>query len=281
MKALQLRFIKAVYRLIPTQPMRRSAVGLFARAVRNRQVSRSVDGVTFVLDLGETIDLSLYLGTYEPDVCESIRRFTRPGMTILDIGANIGAHTFLLGRLTGPDGLVVAFEPTDFAFAKLQCNMSKNDFRNIESVKLALSDRRLSAQEVEFRASWRTDGSRADGVSLVEFERLDSWLESRGLGRIDLVKIDVDGHEFDVITGAGAMLRRDRPLLIMEAVGPHFDNDSRNPYRVLAEIGYCFEDAKTGEPLSLTDMRDRLPRGDTGMTISFNVIAAPEPTGRK
>src|SRR5688572_20988587 len=71
------------------------------------------DGIRWQLDLREGIDFSIYLlGSFEPATVRAYRRIVKPGQTVLDIGANIGAHTLPLARLVGPGGRVIAFEPT-------------------------------------------------------------------------------------------------------------------------------------------------------------------------
>src|SRR5437762_9223400 len=68
----------------------------------------------YELDLKQGIDFSLYLiGSFEPATRRALGRLVRPGFNVLDIGANIGAHTLYLGRLVGASGKVVACEPTD------------------------------------------------------------------------------------------------------------------------------------------------------------------------
>jgi len=196
---------------------------------------------------------------------------------VLDVGANIGAHALHLAKLVGSSGRVIAFEPTDFAFAKLQRNAALNPALPVQPVKAALADHSASAQRVDFRASWRTDGSRRDGMSTVDFIRLDDWLAAKNIGRIDLMKIDIDGHEYPMVAGSTKTFAEWRPLLLMEAVGPHFDDDARNPYSVLASLGYTFRDLRTDEPLTIDAMRARLPRGEDArdISVSFNVLAEP------
>jgi FkbM family methyltransferase len=266
---------QAIYRAMPSQRLRELAFRTFARLVRKRRVVRTIEGMTFELDLSEIIDLGLYLQQWEPDVTGAIIRYTRPGMTVLDIGANIGAHTLRFARLAGREGRVIAYEPTGFAYAKLRRNLSLNDMPQVDAVQVALSDEPLPPQEVNFRASWQTDGSRKESsTTRVAFERLDDSLERLGVGRVDLIKIDVDGNEFRLLAGGRRMLERDRPLMLMEAVGPHFDDDARNPYRMLRELGYRFRLLKGGREVTVEEMRDLLPRNDTQMTTSFNVLAA-------
>src|SRR5262249_10499960 len=147
----------------------------YAKAVRSRVVQADVDGARYELHLGEMIDLALYLHQFEPDVRAAIRRITKPGMTVLDIGANIGAHTLLFSALVGPEGRVVAFEPTEFAYAKLEKNLSLNPGLRVELVRVALADRTARRQEVDFRASWQTNGGRTNGLSTVDMIPLDDW----------------------------------------------------------------------------------------------------------
>src|ERR1700744_4645117 len=92
----------------------------------DRQVGVS-DGVRFDLDLAEGIDFAIYLGgVFERGTAQALSRLVEPSSLVVDIGANIGAHTLRLARLVGPQGRVLAFEPTDFAFQKLQRNLALN-----------------------------------------------------------------------------------------------------------------------------------------------------------
>jgi FkbM family methyltransferase len=266
---------QAVYRITPSRAIRRLAYDTFARSVRNRHVITTIDGVRFDLDLGEVIDLSLYLRRYEPEVAAAVRRYTRPGDTVFDIGANIGAHALSFAHRVGPEGRVIAFEPTDYGFAKLTRNLALNDFPHVTAVKVALADRRSGPQQVNFRASWMTGGGRKDGDSTVPFEMLDAWCRDNAVVRVDLIKLDVDGNEFPLMLGAREIIERCRPMLFMEAVGLHFDDPSRNPFILLSALGYRFRDLKSGHDLTIEAMRERLPRNDPGMTVSMNVLATP------
>jgi FkbM family methyltransferase len=266
---------RRIYRSTPVPALRRLYFAVFCRLVRGRRVRATIDGITYDLDLGEIIDVSVYLQQYEREVAAAIRRFCRPGMTALDIGANIGAHTLLISQLVGHGGAVYAFEPTAFAYEKLAQNLSLNDVPQAHAVRAALAERAHPQQTVAFRASWRTDGSRADGRSVVDFIRLDDWARENGVERVDLVKIDIDGNEFPALAGGMELLARSRPTLVMEAVSPHFSDASRNPFALLQGIGYRFRDARTGEEYASVDaLARRLPENDREMTMSLNVIAS-------
>lgn len=264
---------RVVYRAIPFRSVRQAGFAAYARAVRSRVVQADVDGARYELHLGELIDLALYLQQFEPDVRAAIRRLTKPGMTVLDIGANMGAHTLLLSSLVGPTGRVVAFEPTDFAYAKLQKNLSLNPALRVEVVHLALADRTSSQQQVDFRASWQTNGGRTNGPSTVDMVRLDEWSEAQGLLRVDVIKLDVDGYEYPVLAGGMATIARTRPTFIIEATGLHFSDAARNPFEVLRSLGYHLWNLEGQEMWTFERVRDMLSRHDPAFSI--NLVARP------
>src|ERR1700730_160433 len=84
-------------------------------------------GLRWELDLSEGIDLTVFVfGRFENETAKALAKIIRPGAIVLDIGANIGAHTLPLAQLVGPNGKVYAFEPTKYAFDKLKQNLALN-----------------------------------------------------------------------------------------------------------------------------------------------------------
>jgi FkbM family methyltransferase len=273
---------RVVYRAIPFRSVRQAGFAAYAKAVRSRVVETDVDGARYELHLGEMIDLALYLQQFEPDVRAAIRRITKPGMTVLDIGANIGAHTLLFSALVGSSGRVVAFEPTDFAYAKLAKNVSLNPDLAVELVHMALADRTTRQQQVDFRASWQTDGGRGNGPSIVDMMRLDDWADAHRLAGLDVIKLDVDGYEYPVIIGGTATIARTRPTFIIEATRVHFADAAKNPFAVLRSLDYRFWDIDGRELVTFDSLRERLARHDPAFSLdrhdpafSINLVAKP------
>jgi FkbM family methyltransferase len=267
------RLARVVYRAIPFRSVRRMGFSAYARLVRHRVVRAEIDGAQYELNLGEMIDLALYLQQFEPDVRAAIRRVTKPGMTVLDIGANVGAHTLLFSSLVGPTGRVIAIEPTDFAHDKLLRNVSLNPTLRVETVRIALADRTARRQEVDLRSSWQTNGSRVNGPSTVDVIRLDEWAAEQRLASIDVIKLDVDGYEYPVIAGGRETIARTRPTFIIEATGHHFADSARNPFEVLRALGYDFWDIGGRRMLTLDAVRERL--SDDDPSFSINLVAQP------
>lgn len=267
---------RAIYKATPVAALRQIYFAAFCRLVRQRRVRAAIDGLTFELDLGEMIDVAVYLERYELDVAAALRRYCRPGMTVLDIGANIGAHALTMGKLVTATGAVYAFEPMDFAFQKLTRNLSLNDLPHVRAIKSALNARNVERQVVHYRSSWCTAGGRQDPQAVVDFVRLDDWCAQNGVSEAGVIKIDIDGNEFEALAGGVDLLERARPVIIIEAVWQHFVDDGRNPFALLKRLGYRFRNAKSHRAYrEAADIARLFPEGDRAMTRSVNVIATP------
>jgi FkbM family methyltransferase len=186
------------------------------------------DGVTYDLDLSQGIDFAVYLGgIYERSTARALTKLVTPSSLVLDIGANIGAHTLRLAKLVGPHGHVFAFEPTDFAFRKLQRNLSLNpDLAfGVKPFHCFLAGKGEADVPDAIYSSWPLVGGaelhakhlgRAMQTEAAQARSLDSVLAEYAQSSVKLVKLDVDGYECQVLAGATQMLREDRPIFVME-----------------------------------------------------------------
>jgi FkbM family methyltransferase len=274
MRNALVKFAKLIYRLTPSSTIRRVYFRAFCALVRGRQIQASIDGINYSLDLGETIDVAIFLGGFEKDVCDAIDKFCGPGQTILDIGANIGAHTLRLAKNAKDGGSVYAFEPTAYAFEKLTRNISLNDFKNIIPQRLALSDQRRPDVSASIKSRWPTNGAPAEEISRFDCMRLDDWLRENRIEKIDLIKLDVDGNEYAVIAGGLAALAFHGPPILMEVWGPNFSDQSKNPFNELEKLGYQFFDLTTGGRYeTVGDLQNKVSKGGKLMDYSINIIA--------
>jgi FkbM family methyltransferase len=185
-------------------------------------------GITYELDLAQGIDFAIYLGgMFERSTAVALARLTEPSSLVLDIGANIGAHTLLSASLVGPNGRVMAFEPTDFAFRKLRRNLDLNPqlASRVETFRCFLTANDGSSVPGAIYSSWPLAVEtglhpkhlgREMQTDQAQARSLDSVLADRADRRVQLVKLDVDGFECDVLRGATAMLRDQRPVFVME-----------------------------------------------------------------
>jgi FkbM family methyltransferase len=259
-----------------------------ALAGKNDCVIARRGNAKWCLDLREGIDFSIYLlGAFERSTVKTLQRLAVPGSVIFDIGANIGAHTLGLARSVGPAGRVFAFEPSDFAFSKLKRNLALNpelESRTLTHQILLAAEPHaqlppkiyaswpLLAQEAAVHPKLR---GRLSTTLNARVDTLDGFVEGHGIQRLDLMKIDVDGHEYQVLKGGAKTLARFQPLLLME-MSPYVQDEQNHGFAALVallkEAAYSVEDAGTGRPLSLQvdELRDLIPDG-----ASINVVARP------
>lgn len=147
-----------------------------------------------------------WLGTYERDKVDLLRRFVKPGMVAYDIGANAGYYTLLLSHLVGPSGRVYAFEPLPESLVNLTHHVRVNDVRNCEVVAAAVSDRSGLAG---FRtAESNSMGSLVDGEAplRVPTVTIDQLVDEAGFEPPDIVKMDIEGAEAMALAGAREVL---------------------------------------------------------------------------
>lgn len=115
--------------------------------------------IRWQLDLRECIDLSLYLfGSFENQTTKKIKSLLQPGDIYIDIGANVRALALHAATITGESGQVVAIEPTDWAFSKLQKNISLNKelSPHIEAIKAFIADPKTPVPE-SVCSSWNLE----------------------------------------------------------------------------------------------------------------------------
>ena len=236
----KIKFAKSIFRLIPSNNLKNYIFKKFCRFISGRKDIICLNGIYFDLDFNEVIDLALYLDNFEPDVVSAIDLFCLKNMVVLDIGANIGAHTFHMAKNIGEQGKLLAFEPTTFAYNKLQRNEGLNSFKNIDSMRVALGTENLVNQTINFRSSWRTDCIYQEASCKVDFYRLDDLLKIKNITTVDFIKIDVDGHEYEVLLGGVEMLKCSKPIVLMEAIGLHFQSMECSPFSLLENMGYSF-----------------------------------------
>ena len=212
--------------------MSRALLGVRAVAGLPAQASVRRHDIVWQLDLREGIDLSIYvLGCFEPSTVKIYHKLLRPGNVVLDIGANIGAHTLPMAALVGDSGRVLAFEPTAYALSKLQINLALNPplRARVTAEQFMLVENDQQVLKPAIHSSWPLVASgpiddrhggrlmTTDGASAVSLDRV---VEQRALTRVDFIKIDVDGNELGVLAGAQRTLQKFQPPIVME-LAPH------------------------------------------------------------
>jgi FkbM family methyltransferase len=186
------------------------------------------------LYIGRSLDL---YGEYSEGEVELFKQILRPGDVAIDAGANIGAHTVFFAQAVGERGAVLAFEPQRIVFQTLCANIALNSITNTYCYSVALGSAPGSIRVPPLNYSQLNNfgglalGGYSEGEP-VEVRTLDSF----GLQKCRLIKIDVEGMELQVLQGAVKTVDKFKPALYVE-------NDRREKaaalIRYLDSIGYA------------------------------------------
>ena len=168
--------------------------------------------------LAERRSLAWISVTVESEVQAVITARLKPGGVFLDVGSSIGFFALLAARLVGGNGVVIAFEPQPRAADSVRRNAELNGFENVRVVESVVSS---GPGEVLFEGVGKATAHVARGphggpALRVAATSVDAFLSAQRELRPDLVKIDVEGHEHDVLLGMRSTLRELRPALVIE-----------------------------------------------------------------
>jgi len=181
--------------------------------------ARIFDSV-FDLDLEDFIQRQMYFGAFEPDETRLVKKHLQPGMTFVDVGANVGYYTALAAsKVVGRGGRVIAFEPSPYAFEKLHSMVLGNKLKQVTAIQAGLSETGGNGKlylGIGFHNHSPTMVAHENTIATeVTVVSLDDEAARLGIKRIDLIKIDVEGHELKVLAGAKRLLSEGRIRAIL------------------------------------------------------------------
>lgn len=210
--------------------------------------------------------------------------YLREGMTVFDVGANIGELTLMFSRFVDAQGCVYAFEPSGAAFQRLESICTAACLRNVRLERVALAQNEgtviLHSYGDDY-LSWTSQAKRpldsygidVHSVSSEEAPAttIDLYCESNHIASIDLLKLDVEGAELQVLLGARQMLEaRAVRCVTFEFGQTTFDmgNDPNDIEAYLRDLGYLLE--------NLVESDSVFPGRESAQTACFSMhVATP------
>jgi FkbM family methyltransferase len=192
----------------------------------------------------------IYCADFEKQERRFLRAFLRPGDIFVDVGANVGLFTLLAARYVGTAGRVYAFEPCRHTYERLLDNVALNRYANVSCHQLGLSD---SCQPLSMTVSldgfdaWNSVAIPTAGASFttetVNATTWDDFAEAHEIvGRVAMMKIDVEGWESRILGGGSQSLSRDdAPVLQVEFTEQNMrgaGSSCANLYRTLEMLGF-------------------------------------------
>lgn len=157
-------------------------------------------------------------GEYSEAEIILLKQICQQGDVILEVGSNIGAHTIALSQFVGNSGKIYAFEAQRVIFQTLCANMALNSITNVECYHMAVASQKgfLKIPEIRYDIEYNFGGMGIDKFQegeKVPLVSLDSLVD---VSRVNLIKVDVEGMESQVLTGAKQMIARYKPFLYVE-----------------------------------------------------------------
>jgi len=195
--------------------------------IRKDELIIKRNGIRFYVNLEEGIDLHLFLfGNFQKHIYSNPLINLSKKAIIFDVGANIGAMSLVFAQKV-PNGQVYSFEPTDFAYSKMQKNLKLNPdlASKISLEQTFIYSNSTNKHELKAYSSWKlTKGGHkhpihrgiAKPTNNIPTITIDDYCEKNHINRLDFIKIDTDGYEYEILKGALKTLTKLKPKIIFE-----------------------------------------------------------------
>jgi len=217
-----------------------------------------IDQFPFSKKLSSNIVLSLYLhdhiqrqlfwhGSYELDELRLLLMFLQKGDSFIDIGANIGYYALHAAQITEDTGTVWAFEPATSIYNHLMLHIRLNKSENIKTIQKGLSDKKGSAilylsGNSNCGSTGLKPGDEFEGITeRVDLITLDEFVYEQDIKNITSIKIDVEGHEMQVLEGMQQTLQKYAPVVLLEMITSQLQSHNARPsdiYTWMDKSGY-------------------------------------------
>jgi FkbM family methyltransferase len=179
------------------------------------------------LDLSDPAERRMFYEEYDRNERDLLQLLVAPGGVVLDIGAHIGYFTLALAQVVGERGKVIAIEPSPTNVSRLREHVAANNFANVEVIEAAAASDHGELHFFIPDAGMESAGSSFLGTTTpevignakkyitVKAVRVDKLLADRGIGHVDLIKLDVEGGELSAFAGMDGLITGPAPPRII------------------------------------------------------------------
>ena len=215
-----------------------------ANAILRRIIPKTItipEGVLYLNQNDPVVSGALLLGAYEAYFAEVFRAQLREGMTVLDIGANLGYYTLIASKSAGH---VVAFEPESENRALLNKTLTENKRANVLVIDKGVSDAAgagLLAIDPDNKGKHSLLPTSGSAQVEIQLTTVDDTLSAHNIGHVDLIKMDIEGWEGHAFLGMSALLARVHPTILFEFAPARIAQAGKDPkvmLDALHDLGY-------------------------------------------
>jgi FkbM family methyltransferase len=159
-----------------------------------------------------------WLGSYEYEKQKALQRFLKIGDVVYDVGANVGFYSLLASLLVGETGHVFSFEPLPDNLRELKRHLQLNHVRNCTVIEAAVSS--VDGEAAFDLSNDRCTGHLAEtGTLRVRTLTLDRLIQDAGMRPPSLIKIDIEGAEYECLRGAAGVIQEFGPVIFLATHG--------------------------------------------------------------
>ncbi len=244
-----------------------SKILIFFFGNKKRIIERN--GIRYFVDLNEGIDLGIFLNIKNEKKIFNIVKILGKHITIIDIGSNIGSVTLPLAKIFSKSK-VISIEPTFYAFSKLKKNINLNPIlkKRIKLENVFVSNQNKIVNKVH--SSWNlSNDSKKHKVHFGTLKKTSKIIKKldkvcSNVKKVDFIKIDVDGHELDVLKSGKKTIKKHKPFIYFE-FAPYLYREFRYTPEILInfikkDLNYLFYDEKLKEVSNIKSFVKKLKK---------------------
>ncbi len=190
--------------------------------------------ILFDINFQDAIQKYIYLNLYEKIDIKTIEKYVKPGACCFDVGANIGYYSLHMAKAVGSTGRVFAFEPDPANIERLDRNIALNHQADvIKTYQLGLSSESTTktfSRTLDSNSGWGRIGECDDLPDKLEIKTvsLDDFVVDNQIEKIDFLKCDIEGHEFEFLKGAEQTLKAGKiEMILIEYCGYVLEKQGR------------------------------------------------------
>ncbi len=186
----------------------------------NLKTYKVLENVLMEIDLSKKAERAIPFGAFEPSVTKKFLDCIKKGDVVFDVGAWIGYYTLLAAQKVGSDGKVIAVEPHEKNFERLETNIEINKFSNVVVLNLAVGEESSSGTMLGRKGSSTMNQIFKDGNAPPEdenvvlratpmklkIETIDNVISNLRIREVNLLLLDVEGYEFFALRGSRTSL---------------------------------------------------------------------------
>jgi len=222
------------------------------KIVREKSYKKCYDlkyGVKMYLGITSPYTWDLVEGKHETKVMDAFVKNIKEGDTVIDVGANIGEFSLIASKKVGPKGKIISIEPLKQAAVWLEKNYLLNGFSNYEILEKAMGSK--TGNMILYKESVSSETGVLDPEILekemvssgeIKVDTIDNTISSRNIGTVEMLKIDVEGHEYEVLCGCKDSFKEKKiKKIICEIHSSYLEKkgvDEKTIYSLLKKNGF-------------------------------------------